>query len=268
MINIRWLPQSAPYHSVWDAMREFTESRNSATPDEVWLVEHAPVYTLGQAGKPEHILNDAGIPVVACDRGGQVTYHGPGQVTAYCMLSLRRYRLFVKEYVMLLEGVLVALLHDLGLAGACTRPGAPGVYVPLAAITAPRDGRGALAVGTASQAPSATASQTPSGTAAASDDPFQGLAKIAALGIKVRNGCTYHGLALNVDMDLTPFSGINPCGYQGMPTTDLKSCGITLSVQEAGDLLSGRLVAAIIDYGRRKAQEAQDHDNQHTAAAY
>lgn len=246
MINTRWLSPSASYHDIWAAMRDFTEARDSTTPDEIWLVEHAPVYTLGQAGKPEHILNSAGIPVVPCDRGGQVTYHGPGQVTAYCLLSLRRYHLFVKEYVMLLEGVLVDLLHDLGLQGACTRPGAPGVYVPLSGSLALADGPGAMQ----------------------SDDPFRDLAKIGALGIKVRNGCTYHGLALNVDMDLSPFSGINPCGYQGMPTTDLRSCGVALSVREAGDLLSQRLVAAIIDYGQRKAQKAQDHDDRQSAAAY
>ena len=198
-------------------MRDFTETRDAATPDQIWLLEHAPVYTLGQAGKAEHILNSADIPVVQCDRGGQVTYHGPGQVTAYCLLELRRYHLYVKEYVMLLEGVLLDLLHDLGLTGACTRAGAPGVYV---------DG-----------------------------------AKIAALGIKVRNGCTYHGLALNVDMDLTPFEGINPCGYQGMPTTDLHSCGVSLTVQEAGDMLADRLSAAIIEYGQHKAQEPAHHDN-------
>lgn len=217
-------------------MRDFTETRDSTTPDEIWLIEHAPVYTLGQAGKPEHILNSNGIPVVSCDRGGQVTYHGPGQVTAYCLLSLRRYHLFIKEYVMLLEGTLMGMLHDLGLPGACTRPGAPGVYVPLQPGVAPNI------------------------------NSFEGLAKVGALGIKVRNGCTYHGLALNVDMDLSPFLGINPCGYQGMPTTDLRSCGIALSVQEAGDLLAERLKAAIIDYGYRKAQEHSSHDRKPAVA--
>lgn len=261
MIKIRWLPQFAPYHDIWAAMRDFTEARDSMTPDEIWLVEHAPVYTLGQAGKPEHILNSADIPVVACDRGGQVTYHGPGQVTAYCLLSLRRYHLFVKEYVALLESVLLTVLHDLGLTGACTRAGAPGVYVPLAAMAVPDHHR---------ESQSGTdASLTPLRNARADADvPFRGLAKIAALGIKVRNGCTYHGLALNVDMDLTPYSGINACGYQGVPTTDLESCGITLSVREAGDLLSERLVAAIIEYGRHKAHEAQDHDDRQSTAAY
>lgn len=257
MIKTRWLAQAASYHEIWTAMRDFTEARGSMTPDEIWLIEHAPVYTLGQAGKPEHILNPAGIPVVPCDRGGQVTYHGPGQITAYCLLSLRRYHLFVKEYVMLLEEVLLGLLHDLGLHGACTRGGAPGVYVPLSAIVRPGQGHSALHVDATGSAAEESADT----------DPFHGLAKIAALGIKVRNGCTYHGLALNVDMDLTPFSGINPCGYQGMPTTDLRSCGISLSVREAGDLLAQRLTDAIIDYGRRKAQEAQDHDDRTSAVA-
>lgn len=220
-------------------MRDFTEARTSLTPDEIWLIEHAPVYTLGQAGKREHVLNPAGIPVVPCDRGGQVTYHGPGQVTAYCLVSLRRYHLFVKEYVTLLEEVLLGVLHHFGLEGACTRAGAPGVYVPLADPQRPLP------------APVRT-----------EGDKFAGLAKIAALGIKVRNGCTYHGVALNVNMDLTPFAGINPCGYQGVPTTDLHACGVDVSVQEAGDLLAARLAAAIVEYGRRKAQETFSHDTE------
>lgn len=237
LIKTRWLPRPASYEQVWAAMRDFTEARTSRTPDEIWLIEHDPVYTLGQAGKREHVIDPAGIPVVACDRGGQITYHGPGQVTAYCLISLRRYHLFVKEYVMLLEGVLLGLLHDLGLAGACTRPGAPGVYVPLANPRQPLPE-----------------------TVRTEGDSFEGLAKIAALGIKVRNGCTYHGLALNVHMDLAPFNGINPCGYQGMPTTDLYSCGVRISVQEAGDMLAARLAAAFIEYGQQKAQETSSHD--------
>lgn len=249
MITTQWLSQPASYQQIWTAMREFTEARDATTADQIWLVEHEPVYTLGQAGKAEHILNNAGIPVVSCDRGGQVTYHGPGQVTAYCLIDLRRHYLFVKEYVMLLERVLQDLLHDQGLTGACTRAGAPGVYVPLHSI---QDNHDAVSIhaDTTSHA-----------------DPFSGLAKIAALGIKVRNGCTYHGLALNVDMDLTPFSGINPCGYHGMPTTDLRSCGVSLTVHEAGDLLAERLAAAIIEYGQRK-QESLSHDDRQSAAAH
>lgn len=233
-------------------MRDYTEARDHASADQIWLVEHAPVYTLGQAGKTEHILDRADIPVVACDRGGQVTYHGPGQVTAYCLIDLRRYHLFVKEYVALLESVLQELLHDLGVTGACVRPGAPGVYVPCAAIVQSEVIRTAVAdqADRTGTGPSSVLFDTP-----VQDEAFRDLAKIAALGIKVRKGCTYHGVALNVDMDLTPFARINPCGYQGMPTTDLKSCGVSLTVQEAGDKLAARLAAAFIDYGRHKAQE-------------
>ena len=241
MITTRWLTQPESYQQTWDAMRDFTETRDDTTPDQIWLLEHAPVYTLGQAGKPEHILKNAGIPVVACDRGGQVTYHGPGQITAYCLIDLRRYHLFVKEYVALLESVLINLLHELGLAHACTIPGAPGVYVPLA---------------------------QPASMRSVNKGPFTDLAKIGALGIKVRKGRTYHGLALNVDMDLMPFSCINPCGYQGMLTTDLRSCGVSLSVQEVGDLLAARLTSAFTDYGRCKArQETSNHDIRQPAAA-
>lgn len=249
MITTQWLSRPTSYQQVWTAMRDFTEARDDTTPDQIWLVEHEPVYTLGQAGKAEHILNGADIPVVACDRGGQVTYHGPGQVTAYCLIDLRRHHLFVKEYVTLLERVLQDLLHDQGLPGACTRAGAPGVYVPLQSIQHEYKPGNVHAE---------------SGSHA---DPFSGLAKIAALGIKVRKGCTYHGLALNVAMDLTPFSGINPCGYQGMPTTDLRSCGVSLTVHEAGDLLAERLAAAIIEYGQRK-QESSSHEHTQSAAAH
>lgn len=206
MITSMWLPRLAPYDQVWQAMRDFTELRDTQTADEIWLVEHAAVYTLGQAGKLEHILNSAGIPVVHSDRGGQVTYHGPGQVLAYCLVDLRRKKIFVKEYVALLEDVLIDTLGALGLKGACRKPGAPGVYVPV--------GEG------------------------------QELAKIAALGIKIRNGCAYHGLALNVDMDLSPFLGINPCGYEGLMTVDLRSCGVQATVTDVGELLQARLAAA------------------------
>src|SRR5690606_2283475 len=210
-MEYRWLPAGAPYRPGWEAMREFTEARLPTTPDEIWLVEHAPVYTLGQAGKEEHLLNPGDIEVVHCDRGGQVTYHGPGQVVAYCLFDLKRYGIFVKEYVERLEEVVIGMLADLGLEGACRKPGAPGVYVPF---------------DTATQQYHPQAAE---------------LAKIAALGIKIRNGRAYHGLAVNVDMDLTPFVGINPCGYEGLPTVDLRSCGVSCSIQEIGE----RLVAHI-----------------------
>src|SRR5690606_2181371 len=213
-MEYRWLPSPAPYLPTWEAMREFTEARTETTPDEIWLVEHEPVYTLGQAGKPEHLLNPGGIPVVKCDRGGQVTYHGPGQVVAYCLLDLKRRGLFVKEYVSRLEDVIIATLAGLGLAGAQRMDGAPGVYVPY------DPQRGVF------------------------DPAGSQLAKIAALGIKLRNGRAYHGLSLNVDMDLAPFLGINPCGYEGLPTVDLRSCGISCSLAEAGELLARRLQTA------------------------
>ena len=205
MIEPKWWPRPAPYLDVWEAMRRFTDARDPQTPDEIWLVEHMPVYTLGQAGKPEHILNSADIPVVKCDRGGQVTYHGPGQVVAYCLVDLRRLGIFAKEYVALLEGVAIQVLDDLGVSGACLKPGAPGVYVPVSGNQ---------------------------------------LAKIAALGLKIRNGCAYHGLALNVDMDLAPFLGINPCGYEGLQTIDVLRCAVAADVASTGDLLAARLAQA------------------------
>jgi lipoyl(octanoyl) transferase len=215
MTHCKWLPQYAPYGDVWEAMRDYTGARDAETDDEIWLVEHAPVYTLGQAGKQEHILDAGGIAIVQSDRGGQVTYHGPGQIVAYCLVDLRRLKLFVKEYVVMLEDVVIDVLDELGLPGACRKAGAPGVYVPWK----PADGRVA---GTEAQ-----------------------LAKIAALGIKIRNGCAYHGLSLNVDMDLNPFLGINPCGYEGLQTVDLRSCGIQATVSQVGELLARHLAHAI-----------------------
>lgn len=209
MIAVKWLPRPAPYTPVWEAMQAHTEARNSDTPDEIWLVEHEAVYTLGQAGKPEHILNSGGIPIVHSNRGGQVTYHGPGQVVAYCLIDLRRAGLYVKQYVALLEDTVIDMLNSLGLDKACRKPGAPGVYVPLMPDT-------------------------------------NELAKIAALGIKVRKGYAYHGVALNVDMDLTPFDGINPCGYEGLRTTDLRRQHVGLSVAQAGEELAGRLVEQLL----------------------
>jgi lipoyl(octanoyl) transferase len=204
---IKWLTRPADYAPVWQDMRAFTAGRGAATPDEVWLCEHAPVYTLGQAGKPEHLLNPGAIPVVMCDRGGQVTYHGPGQVVAYTLFDLRRAGLFVREYVRLLEDAAIGTLDDFGVPGACRKPGAPGVYVPLG--------------------------------------PAGELAKIAALGIKIRNGYAYHGVALNVDMDLSPFLGINPCGYEGLVTVDMAACGVRRDLADVGQRLAERLLAAM-----------------------
>ena len=215
-MQVRVLPSPAPYRETWEAMRAFTEARTADTPDEIWLVEHPPVYTLGLAGKPEHILAAHAIEVVQTDRGGQVTYHGPGQVVAYVLLDLQRAGYFVKEYVRRVEQAVIDLLCELGLADACLKPGAPGVYVPW-----PREARGAAE-----------------------------LAKISALGIKVRNGRTYHGVALNVDMDLEPFSWINPCGYAGLRTVDLASCGCRIGMQEAGEKLALALTRALSVPGR------------------
>lgn len=202
-VQVRHLDGPAPYAPVWQAMKSFTEARNKETPDEIWLVEHCPVYTLGQAGKPEHLLNTGAIEVVQCNRGGQVTYHGPGQLVVYPLVDLRRQGIYVKEYVALIEDVVLDTLASFGLQQACRKAGAPGVYVPL------QDGS---------------------------------LAKIAALGVKISQGCAYHGLALNVDMDLQPFAGINPCGYAGLQTVDLKTMGVITTVQEVGMRVLERLL--------------------------
>ena len=166
------------YAETFAAMRGFTLARDADTTDEIWLTEHEPVYTLGLAGKPEHVLNPRAIPVVQTDRGGQVTYHGPGQLIGYLLLDLKRRGLKVRELVRLIEDAVIATLADFGVAGH-RRAGMPGVYV--------------------------------------------GGAKIAALGLKVKNGCSYHGVSLNVDMDLAPFAGINPCGYENLEVTQLKA---------------------------------------------
>lgn len=167
---------SQPYTPVWRAMQRFTDARDEQTVDELWLVEHGPVFTLGQAGKPEHVLAPGDIPVVPVDRGGQVTYHGPGQIVAYPLLDLRRLKLGVREYVDRIEQAAIETLAEWDIRAA-RRSGAPGVYV---------DG-----------------------------------AKIAALGIRVRRGCSFHGLAFNVAMDLAPFDRINPCGYAGLQVTSM-----------------------------------------------
>ena len=208
------------YAAAAQAMREFTEGRNADTPDEIWLCEHPPVYTQGLAGKAEHVLNPHGIPVVQTNRGGQVTYHGPGQVVAYPLIDLRRLGIYVKEYVYRLEHCVIKTLEGVGITGHRVA-GAPGIYVNLS---------------------------DPSGHAALSGprvQEFEGLGKVAALGIKVSRHCTYHGLALNVAMDLSPFSGINPCGYAGLQTVDLATLGVrtdwTTAAQQLGDRLASHL---------------------------
>lgn len=188
------------YISVWDAMRDFTASRNANTADELWLVEHPPVYTLGRNSKPEHLLDPGSIPVVPTDRGGQVTYHGPGQLVCYLLLDLRRRSLGVRHAVEIMEAAVTDVLAQYGVAGK-TRREAPGVYI--------------------------------------------GEAKIASLGLRVTRGCSYHGLALNIDMDLTPFSGINPCGYRGMAVTQLASWAKIPSPERVQTLLIEHLTGRL-----------------------
>ncbi len=192
-------------------MRAFTDARDDATADEIWLTEHPPVYTLGLAGRGEHVLRANGIEVIKVDRGGQVTYHGPGQVVAYVLLDLRRARAGIRDTVRRLEGAVIAWLGAYGIA-AYGKTQAPGVYVHGSAEAPP----GSL-----------------------------GEAKIAALGLKVRRHCTYHGLAVNVAMDLAPFADIDPCGYPGLAVVDLAGLGVTRSVAQAGDELASHLVTAL-----------------------
>ena len=184
------------YEPTWRAMQEFTATRTAETPDQLWICEHPPVYTLGQAGKPEHLLTDIGIPLVKIDRGGQITYHGPGQVVIYLLIDLPRRQLKVREIVTSIEQAVIDLLAGHGVA-AERHEKAPGVYV--------------------------------------------GPAKVAALGLRIKKGCCYHGVSLNVDMDLSPFAAINPCGYPGMPVTQTRDLGISLTPSQAAQALAGHL---------------------------
>lgn len=188
------------YESTWRAMIDFTAARTAGTPDELWVCEHPPVYTLGLAGKAEHRLVDNGIPLVKIDRGGQITYHGPGQVVIYLMLDLDRRELGVREFVACIEQAIIDLLDDHGVL-ARRRDGAPGVYVDQGGVEA----------------------------------------KIAALGLRVRKSGCYHGLSLNVDMDLSPFAAINPCGYAGMAVTQTSDLGISLSPAQVAHALVSHL---------------------------
>ena len=182
-----------PYQEIWDAMRACTAARDTDSADQIWLVQHPPVYTQGQAGKPEHLLAPGDIPVIQIDRGGQITYHGPGQTVMYLLLDLRRAGIGIRALVSLIEESVIGYLQELGIH-AQSRIDAPGVYV---------DGK-----------------------------------KIASLGLRVRGGCTYHGVALNVDMDLEPFSRINPCGLVGMQMTQLRDLGVALDADAAGTALA------------------------------
>ena len=189
------------YLPTWEAMKAFTASRTEDTPDELWWVEHPPVYTLGQAGKPEHLLRDNGIPLVKIDRGGQITYHGPGQVVVYLLIDLTRRKIKVRELVSRIEQAVIDFLAAHQLA-ARRLDGAPGVYV------------------------------------GSKDSPE----KIGALGLRIRNGRSYHGVSLNVEMDLSPFFAINPCGYAGMAVTQTRAHGILLTPDQAGIGLVEQLV--------------------------
>ena len=188
------------YQATWHAMQAFTAQRGAATNDEIWLLQHPPVYTQGLAGKPEHLLTKPAIPVVKTDRGGQITYHGPGQIVVYVLFDLKRKGIGVRDLVKRIEQSIIDVLQSYGIA-AQRKLGAPGVYV-----------KGA---------------------------------KIAALGLRVKNGCSYHGLALNVAMDLTPYGAINPCGYAGMEVTDLAALGVRVSINDVMMTLSQHLVTQL-----------------------
>ncbi|HWQ94564.1 MAG TPA: lipoyl(octanoyl) transferase LipB [Gammaproteobacteria bacterium] len=201
------------YRPVWEAMRGFTDARNEATPDELWLVEHPPVFTLGYNGKTQHLIAPSAIPVIHTDRGGQVTYHGPGQIVAYVLCDLRRRGWGVRQLVTALEQAVIALLNEHGV-NADTRRDAPGVYVAGA--------------------------------------------KIAALGLRVRRGCSYHGLSLNVAMDLAPFSRINPCGYPDMPVTDLRKLGVITDMAELQQSVTTQF-AQRLGYKITEVMQADEH---------
>lgn len=223
------------YQPTYEAMQRFTSARCAShapdTADELWICEHPPVYTQGLAGKAEHIVATAGIPVVATNRGGQVTYHGPGQVVAYPLIDLRRSGYFVKEFVYRIEEALIRTLRHFGVTGHRVA-GAPGVYVRL------DDPRGHAPL---AQKPSARSADARAPGAVEPD--FTGLGKIGALGIKVSRNCTYHGLALNVRMDLQPFHNIAPCGYRGLQTVDLFTIGVDASWDDTAQILSQKLEA-------------------------
>ena len=229
-ISVRLLGR-VDYLPTYAAMQDFTFARTAETIDELWLCEHPPVFTQGLGGKAEHVLKTGGIPVVQTNRGGQVTYHGPGQVVAYPLLDLKRRGYFVKEYVYRIEEAVIRTLLHFGVIGHRVA-GAPGIYVRL------DDPRSHAVM---AQRPSKLGSE-PIHFATGSDPKFEGLGKIAALGIKVSRNGSYHGVALNVAMDLEPYSRINPCGYAGLQTVDLSTIGVIVTWQEAADVLSQNLV--------------------------
>lgn len=223
-ITTHWLSESQ-YTTVWHKMQQFTKDRTAQTNDQIWLTQHTPVYTMGRAASTDHILNNNQIPVVHTDRGGQVTYHGPGQLMVYCLFDLRRYSIFVKEYVQLLEDVVIDFLSEHKIKTQKI-PGAPGVYVP-------------------------------------SDSSITPYLKIASLGIKVSSGCAYHGLALNIDMDLKPFHDINPCGLTNIGVTDMRTLNADITLEQAGNDISSRLIKSIVQNAITKAKSNDFRDKNH-----
>jgi len=218
------------YAPTFDAMVAFTDTRVADTMDELWVCEHPPVFTQGIAGKDNHLLAPGDIPVIQTNRGGQVTYHGPGQVVAYPLMNLQRAGYFVKEYVYRIEEAVIRTLDHFGVTGHRVA-GAPGIYVRLDDPTSH-----ALLP----QRPRKKVEGQP-----AADPDFTGLGKIAALGIKVSRHCTYHGVSLNVAMDLQPYWRINPCGYVGLQTVDLSTIAVAVSWNEAAQVLSQKLGATL-----------------------
>ena len=218
------------YRATVQAMQDFTAERTDSTPDTLWICEHAPHYTQGLAGKSDHILNPGTIPVVPTNRGGQVTFHGPGQVVAYPLIDLRRAGYYVKEYVYRIEEAVIRTLAAYGVTGHRVA-GAPGIYVRL-------DDPGSHAL-----LPQRPQHRDAAGAAPSPD--FTGLGKIAALGIKVSQHCTYHGVALNVAMDLAPYARINPCGYAGLATVDLSTIGVHTTWDEVAARLGHQLATRL-----------------------
>ncbi len=208
MFSVRYLGRQQPYQTIWQKMQDFTTSRHTLTADEIWFCEHTPTFTLGRQGKREHILRTSEIPIIQVDRGGHVTYHGPGQLMIYLLLDLKRHQLGAKQFVCTLEQTVIDLLRDHGIT-AVRRPGAPGLYA---------------------------------------DD-----AKIASIGLRIRNGKTYHGICLNVDGDLSPFDMINPCGYEGLTMTQIAD---HQTAPEYLDLITGFMA----HFGAHLRCDWQPHD--------
>jgi lipoyl(octanoyl) transferase len=228
LLIIKYLGRS-DYEETWQAMKQFTDQRDANTADELWITEHDPVFTQGLNGKPEHILQSSNIPVVQIDRGGQITYHGPGQLVLYCLLNIQRLSFGVRTLVSIIEQSIVELLVKYDI-DAFSRRDAPGVYVNLASV--------------------------------GYDEVQSGqIAKIAALGLRIRKGCCYHGLSLNINMDLKPFSNINPCGFEGLAVTQMVELNSSVSVEKVG-----RELAAILSQKMRPQKlastltSAESHD--------